>query len=46
MKCIECKFYLTAKDTGDKPGCVRGGDVFSPEKDINCTEAGDEVLEG
>lgn len=45
MKCINCEFYLTAKDTGDEPGCVNDGDVLNPERDINCAEAGDEELE-
>ena len=44
MKCIECEFYLTVYDTGDKPGCVRDGDVANPRKDVNCAEAGDEEL--
>ena len=43
-KCIECEFYLTAKDTGNKPGCLQDGDVSSPKKDINCVEGGDKEL--
>ncbi len=46
MKCIKCEFYITAEQTGDTPGCCQDGDVTSPNEDINCTEAGDEVLEG
>ena len=45
MKCIECTYYITAEQTGDEAGCSRDGDVENPNKDINCAEAGDEVLE-
>jgi len=44
MKCTDCEFYLTAKDTGDQSGCCRGGDVTNPDKDINCPEGGDKEL--
>ena len=46
MICIDCEFYITAEQTGDEPGCAAGGDCSEPEEDINCAEAGDEVLEG
>jgi len=45
MRCINCKFYITAEETGDEPGCLNDGDVTSPEDDINCVEGGDEELE-
>jgi len=45
-KCIECEYYITAKQTGDQPGCSQDGDVTDPNKDINCPEAGDEELNG
>lgn len=45
MKCVECEFYITAYETEDLPGCSRDGDVTNPRRDINCAEAGDEVLE-
>ena len=44
-KCIECKFYITAEETGDKPGCMNDGDVSNPNEDINCVEGGDGELE-
>ena len=45
-KCIKCEFYITAEQTGDKPGCSQDGDVTKPYENINCVAAGDEELEG
>ena len=42
----QCKFYITAEETGDQPGCADDGDITNPEEDINCVAAGDEELEG
>lgn len=44
--CVECEFYITAEQTGDKPGCSDDGDVTKPNEDINCVAAGDEELSG
>ncbi len=44
MQCINCPFYITAKETGDQPGCVNDGDVTNPDKDINCAVAGNKEL--
>jgi len=44
-RCIECKFYITAEETRDEPGCMNDGDVSNPSEDINCVEGGDEELE-
>ena len=45
MKCVNCDYYITAEQTGDKPGCMNDGDVSNPNEDINCVEGGDEELE-
>lgn len=42
----KCKFYITAEETGDQPGCADDGDITNPEEDVNCVAAGDEELEG
>jgi len=42
-KCIDkengnCKFYITAEETGDEPGCANDGDVTNPELNTYCGE--------
>jgi hypothetical protein len=36
MRCLDCKFYLTAIDA-----CEEGGDTECPDQDIPCDEAED-----
>lgn len=39
-RCIDgnkkCKFYITAEETGDRPGCFDDGDIDNPTLDIYC----------
>lgn len=43
---VQCNFYLTAKETGDEPGCAADGDVTNPEQDIYCGDVdGDDEKE-
>lgn len=42
----QCRFYLTAEQTGDQPSCTDDGDITNPEQDIYCGEIdGDDIVE-